>query len=122
MTVWAKLPDDCRQTGEEVLWEGPAAVMTAAKIGNEPHPIDIAGVDWGFAVLTDEQLIIGNFTRIGKNPDVWDVFQLSDITPNTDHSEGVAFIINQFGPIDLVMVMPPPHKRTSLRKTVESLI
>lgn len=106
MGLWERLPARLRHNGEQVLWEGHAAVSTAAVVNGEMVPIDVAGVDLGFVVLTDRQLVIGHLTKLMKRIEVWDSFDTAVLQPETNDPRGVAFKVNQIGPVDLVVTMP----------------
>jgi hypothetical protein len=69
-------------------------------------PVDVAGLDKGFLVLTNQNLIIGHLTSLVKRPEVWDVFGVNSLEATTGDPRGVALKIKQLGPIDLVVVMP----------------
>jgi len=116
-SLWSRLPSMYRRDQEKVLWQGPVAVATSVASGGRPLPIDVAGADRGFAVLTDSHLIIGNYSKLLRRPSVWESFSLADLTPNLDDPRGCAFVVKAIGPVDFVVISPSTD-HTGFREAV----
>lgn len=118
MGLWEQLPSNYRSNGEQILWEGHSAVMTAAVVRDQLVPIDQAGVDRGFLILTDRRLIVGHRTKLRNKPEPWEAFALSRIEMDADHPQGVSFENPNLGPVDLIIAMPSrglPELRAAIR-------
>lgn len=103
------MPKEARRNGEQVLWEGAAAVSSAALVDDALYPIDTAGVDLGFLIVTTQQVVVGHRKRRrlrGEVLEVWERLDRGDIEAIEDHPMGVAFVIGRFGPVDLIICAP----------------
>lgn len=122
MGIWEQLPVGRRRNGEQVLWEGAAAVSTAAVVHDQPHPIDTAGVDLGWLIVTSQQVLVGHRRKklLGApKVECWDAFSADDVASIQDHPMGVAFEITRFGPVDM-LIAAPARDLDGLRTAVNS--
>lgn len=109
MGLWEQLPVSSRRNGEQVLWEGAAAVSTAAVVDQTVHTIDTAGVDLGFLIVTTEQVIVGHRKKplLRKEQlEVWERLNADDIESIQDDPRGKAFIVSGFRPANLIICAP----------------
>lgn len=107
MGLWEDLPVDYRLNGEQVLWEGAAAVLRSAVIDGEVVPIDTAGVDLGFLIATTRQVLAGHRKKrlLRQRLDVWERINKRDLDSIGDHRDGVAFF-RPLGPANLITAGP----------------
>ena len=122
MGLWEQLPMGTRRNGEQVLWEGAAAVQTGAIIDDSLHVIDTAGVDLGFLIVTTQQVIVGHRKKRALRKEaleVWETLDFDDLGGIDADPRGKAFIVSRFGPVDLI-VCAPAHDLDGLTDAVNS--
>jgi hypothetical protein len=119
--LWEQLPTNYKRNLEQIIWEGASAVMTAMIVHGNPQPIDTAGIDRGFLILTNQRLIIGHRSKFRGKPEPWSAFDLQDIEADPDHPQGIVFAAPGFGPIDLILCSPS-RGLDELRKATGSLV
>lgn len=109
MGLWEQLPMGARRNGEQVLWEGAAAIQTGAIIDGNGHMIDTAGVDLGFLIVTTQQVIVGHRKKRALRREaleVWEALDADDLEDIHDDPRGKAFVVSRLGPVDLIVCAP----------------
>jgi hypothetical protein len=118
--LWEQLPVRHRDLGEVVAWEGRAALVTSVGVGDDFQPVDEAGSEAGFLVITNQKLVVGHLGKLLGKPVVWYAFELANVELMPRHPRGVAFTIIE-GPVGFVAGIPTEDDE-GLRRVASTLL